>query len=71
MRIYYTSSESGSKRRAMNADKVLDNWSDIESDDSDISSSKGENAERESERESSEQDDVDDSRQSWREVPGL
>ena len=53
-------------RREINAEEVLDNWSDLESDESDFSGDESEN-ERE---ESSDQED-DDSRQSWRDVPGL
>ena len=49
----------------MNAEEVLDNWTDIESDDSD-----GSEEERENDTEESGEEFGEDG-QTWREVPGL
>ena len=49
----------------MNTEEVLDNWSDIESGDSDVSSD-----ESEDEREESSDDEDDVNSQTWREATG-
>ena len=52
----------------MDANEVLENWSDFESEDSEIDLSSGEESGEES---SVEETEVPGSSQSWREIPGL
>ena len=52
--------------KTMDASEVLENWSDFESEDSEVSSE-----ESEDEESSVEDPEVPVSSQSWREVPGL
>ena len=51
----------------MDANEVLENWSDFESEDSEIDLSSGEESGGDS---SGEETEVPESSQSWREVPG-
>ena len=55
----------------MDADTVLDNWSDIESDESDVSSEGDEESEESVEESEESSDDEEDTLDSWKEVPGL
>ena len=67
LRAHETGRERVGNGREMNAEEVLDNWSDIESEDSDVSS----DDESGEEREDASDEEDDDNRQTWREATGL
>ena len=57
----------------MDAEAVIDNWSDIESDrseESDVSSEEGEESDQSVEESEESSADEEDTPHSWREVPG-
>ena len=55
----------------MDADEVLENWSDFESEGSDVSSDESEESEESEEESSSDEEPTAKSYQDWTEVPGL